>query len=50
MTTSLIDSLNQVATPDLVTRIASSLGEPEQNVSRGLTGGTAAMLVGLLPR
>jgi OmpA-OmpF porin, OOP family len=48
MTTSLIDSLNQVATPDLVTRIASSLGEPEQNVSRGLTASMAAMLVGLL--
>jgi outer membrane protein OmpA-like peptidoglycan-associated protein len=48
MTTSLIDSLNQVASPDLVTRIASSLGEPEQNVSRGLTGGMASMLVGLL--
>ena len=48
MTTSLIYSLNQVATPDLVTRIASSLGEPEQNVSRGLTGATAASLVGLL--
>src|SRR5262245_31895667 len=48
MTTSLIDSLNQVATPDLVTRIASSLGEPEQNVSRGLTGSMAGSLVGLL--
>src|SRR5262245_39371270 len=48
MTTSLIDSLKQVASPDLVTRIASSLGEPEHNVSRGLTGGMSSMLVGLL--
>jgi outer membrane protein OmpA-like peptidoglycan-associated protein len=48
MTTSLIDSLKQVATPDLVTRIASSLGEHEQNVSRGLMGSMSGSLVGLL--
>jgi outer membrane protein OmpA-like peptidoglycan-associated protein len=48
MTNSLIDSLNQLAAPDLPARVASSLGEPVRNVGAGLISGMAAMLVGIL--
>ena len=50
MTTSLIDTLTQLATPDLTNRMAEELGEPVQNVSRGMQGGMAAILLGLLAR
>lgn len=46
--TSLVDSLYSVATPELAGNIASRLGEPTQNVSRGLQGGMAALLLGLV--
>ncbi len=48
MTTSLIDSLNNLATPDLTSRFASSLDEPEQNVAAGLRGCYGSMLMGVL--
>ncbi|HEY9228572.1 MAG TPA: OmpA family protein [Gemmatimonadaceae bacterium] len=48
MTTSLIDSLKGVASPELAARLATSLGEPTQNVATGLSGGMSAMLLGIL--
>jgi outer membrane protein OmpA-like peptidoglycan-associated protein len=48
MTTSLIDSLKSLATPDLMQRIASHLDEPAEHVASGMTGGMGAMLMGLL--
>jgi len=48
MTTSLIDSVKNLATPDLVSKIASSLGEPMQGASSALTGGMSSMLLGVL--
>ncbi|HEY2164803.1 MAG TPA: DUF937 domain-containing protein [Gemmatimonadaceae bacterium] len=48
MTTSLIDSVKNLATPDLVSKIASSLGEPTDRVSGALTGGMSSMLLGVL--
>jgi outer membrane protein OmpA-like peptidoglycan-associated protein len=50
MTTSLIDSVKNLATPDLVSKIASSLGEPMDGVSGALTGGMSSMLLGVLGR
>ncbi|HEU4993718.1 MAG TPA: DUF937 domain-containing protein [Gemmatimonadaceae bacterium] len=46
--TSLVDSLYSVATPELAGNIASRLGEPTQNVSRGLQGAMAGLLLGLV--
>ncbi len=48
MTTSLIDSVMNLATPDLTSRIASSLGEATDGVSSALAGGLNAMLLGVL--
>ncbi len=48
MTTSLIDSVKNLATPELSSRIASSLGEPVEGVTSGLTGGLSSMLLGIL--
>jgi len=48
MTTSLIGSVKNLATPDLVSKIASSLGEPMDGVSGALTGGLSTMLLGVL--
>ena len=48
MTTSLIDSVKNLATPDLCSRLASSLGEPVHGVTSGLTGGLSSMLLGLV--
>lgn len=48
MTTSLIDSVKNLATPELSSRIASSLGEPVHGVTSGLTGGLSSMLLGIL--
>jgi len=48
MTTSLIDSVKSLATPDLTSRIASSLGEPVHGVTTALTGGLGSMLLGVL--
>jgi OmpA-OmpF porin, OOP family len=48
MTTSLIDSVKNLATPDLTSKIASSLGEPMHGVSSALTGGMNSMLLGVL--
>jgi outer membrane protein OmpA-like peptidoglycan-associated protein len=48
MTTSLIDSVNNLANPDLCSRIASSLGEPVHGVTSALTGGMSSMLLGVL--
>lgn len=48
MTTSLIDSLTNAVSPELSARLASGLGEPEQNVARGLSRGMAATLMGIL--
>jgi OmpA-OmpF porin, OOP family len=48
MTTSLIDSVKNLATPDLTSKIASSLGEPMQGVSSALMGGMNSMLLGVL--
>ncbi len=48
MATSLIDTVKSLATPDLCSRIASSLGEPVDGVTSGLTGGMSSMLMGVL--
>ena len=48
MTTSLLDSLKGVVSPELATRLATSLGEPSENVTNGLNSGMSAMLLGLL--
>jgi OOP family OmpA-OmpF porin len=48
MTTSLIDSVKNLATPDLSSRIASSLGEPVQGVTSALTGSISSMLLAVL--
>ncbi len=48
MTTSLIDSVMNLATPDLTSKIASSLGEPVDGVSSALAGGLNSMLLGVL--
>ncbi len=48
MTTSLMDSVKNLATPELSSRIASSLGEPAEGVASGLTGGLSSMLLGIL--
>ncbi|HEV8446823.1 MAG TPA: OmpA family protein [Gemmatimonadaceae bacterium] len=48
MTTSLIDSVKNLATPDLTSKIASSLGEPMHGVSSALLGGLNSMLLGIL--
>jgi outer membrane protein OmpA-like peptidoglycan-associated protein len=48
MTTSLIDSAMNLATPDLTSKIASSLGEPVDGVSTALAGGLNSMLLGVL--
>ena len=48
MTTSLIDSVKSLATPDLTSKIASSLGEPMHGVSSALMGGMNSMLLGVL--
>lgn len=48
MTTSLIDSVKNLATPELSSRLASSLGEPVHGVTSGLTGGLSSMLLGIL--
>jgi outer membrane protein OmpA-like peptidoglycan-associated protein len=48
MTTSLIDSVKNLATPDLTSKIASSLGEPMHGVSSALMGGMNSMLLGIL--
>lgn len=50
MTTSLIDSLTNAVSPELTARLASGLGEPEQNVARGLNGGMASLLMGILSK
>jgi outer membrane protein OmpA-like peptidoglycan-associated protein len=50
MTTSLIDSLNGFVTPDLTSRLASSLNEPGHAISTGLTGGMASLLTGILSK
>ena len=50
MTTSLLDSLGQVAGPDLAARAAAQLDEPVQNVSRGMQGAFASILLGLAAR
>jgi OmpA-OmpF porin, OOP family len=48
MTTSLIDSVMNLATPDLTSKIASSLGEPLDAVSSAVAGGLNSMLLGVL--
>ncbi len=48
MTTSLIDSVMNLATPDLTSKIASSLGEPTDGVSSALAGGLNSMLLAVL--
>jgi outer membrane protein OmpA-like peptidoglycan-associated protein len=48
MATSLLDSLGQVIGPDINARVAARLGEPEQNVSRGVRSGVASIFAGLL--
>jgi OmpA-OmpF porin, OOP family len=48
MTTSLIESVKVLASPDLSSRLASTLGEPVHAVSSGLNGGLGAMLLGVL--
>ena len=48
MTTSLIDSVMNLGTPDLTSKIASSLGEPTDGVSSALAGGLNSMLLGIL--
>ncbi len=48
MTTSLIDGLNSLATPDLTAQLATSLNEPAHGVAGSLTGGMASMLMGVL--
>ena len=50
MTTSLIDSVMNLASPDLTSNIASSLGEPVDGVSSALAGGLNSMLLGVLGR
>src|SRR4051812_47114464 len=50
MTTSLMDSLKDVANQDLVDRLATSLGEPSLNVRSGLITGMASMLIGILSK
>jgi outer membrane protein OmpA-like peptidoglycan-associated protein len=50
MTTSLIDSLNGLATPELTSRLASSLNEPGHSIAGGLTGGFSSMLLGVLSK
>jgi OmpA-OmpF porin, OOP family len=48
MATSLLESLGQVIGPDINARVAARLGEPEQNVSRGVRSGVASIFAGLL--
>src|SRR5262245_11746989 len=50
MATSLLDSLGQVIGPDINARVAARLGEPEQNVSRGVRSGVASIFAGLLAK
>ncbi len=44
----LLDDLGQLATPGLLSNVASTLGESEQNVGRGLSGGFSSLLAGLV--
>ena len=48
MSTSLIDGISRLVSPELAGRVSSSLNEPEQNVARGLNGGMSSMLLGML--
>lgn len=48
MSTSLIDGIGRLVSPELAGRLASSLNQPEQNVARGLNGGMSSMLLGML--
>lgn len=50
MATSLLDSLGQVIGSDINARVAARLGEPEQNVSRGVRSGIASIFAGLLAK
>lgn len=48
MSSTLLDSFRDLLTPDTVSSIASRFGETESSISRGLTGGFGAILLGLL--
>jgi outer membrane protein OmpA-like peptidoglycan-associated protein len=43
----LLDDLGQFASPALLSGAASTIGESEQNVARGMQGGMTALLAGL---
>jgi outer membrane protein OmpA-like peptidoglycan-associated protein len=47
---SLLNSLTERITPDVVGRVASSLGESDASVSRGLRAGVSSVLAGLVNR
>lgn len=47
MAASIIESVRQLITDNVVTTIAGRLGENPQNVSRGLTAGATSILAGL---
>ena len=47
---SLLDSLQEQISPDVVRSLASSLGEPNGSVQKALQGGSAAMLATLASR
>lgn len=48
MSSTLLDSFRNLLTPDTVSSVASRFGESESGISRGLTSGFGAILLGLL--
>ncbi|HET9603002.1 MAG TPA: OmpA family protein [Gemmatimonadales bacterium] len=48
MSSTLLDSFRNLLTPDTISSVASQFGESESSISRGLTGGFGAILLGLL--
>jgi outer membrane protein OmpA-like peptidoglycan-associated protein len=50
MSSTLLDSFRNFLTPDTVSSVASQFGESESGISRGLTSGFGAILLGLLHR
>jgi outer membrane protein OmpA-like peptidoglycan-associated protein len=50
MSSTLLDSFQNLLTPDTISSVASRFGESESSTSRGLTGGFGAIMLGLLNR
>ncbi|MGL6222987.1 MAG: DUF937 domain-containing protein, partial [Steroidobacteraceae bacterium] len=50
MSSSLLDSLSQLVTPDLLGQAASMLGESQGNISRGVTAALPMLLGGVASR